>query len=306
MFKIFVTNRELLFKNLSKNLTNIIGKGFLLFSIYFVAKTFYEYSNQLQLTTFSAEFILSSCCGILILLTHVVINGKIWQLLLANSTTPLNYLTCFKIVATTQIGKYLPGNIGHVIGKIGMSKKYGVAIANSGTALLLESTLVISVALVIASPIIYSNLNLIISSAKISISILFIGLICIPTIIYLIANRNDSNTNLINIIKILLLYFICLTSAGFSLFILALIQGLPCTFSNLFFIISGFSGAWVLGFITPGSPGGIGIREFIFILLCGKLLGEGQASIIITIFRFQSIISEIILFLYARTIKTEN
>lgn len=39
----------------------------------------------------------------------------------------------------------------------------------------------------------------------------------------------------------------------------------------------GFALAWVLGFIIPGAPGGIGIREVILASLYAQELGQGMA-----------------------------
>ena len=40
-------------------------------------------------------------------------------------------------------------------------------------------------------------------------------------------------------------------------------------------IISGYVIAWVLGFVVPGAPGGIGVRELVITLLLSGVMGEG-------------------------------
>jgi len=44
-----------------------------------------------------------------------------------------------------------------------------------------------------------------------------------------------------------------------------------------FLLVDGFALAWVLGFIVPGAPGGIGIREVILAGLYAQELGQGIA-----------------------------
>lgn len=39
-------------------------------------------------------------------------------------------------------------------------------------------------------------------------------------------------------------------------------------------LVAGYIIAWVLGFVVPGAPGGIGVREFVLTLLLGNVVGK--------------------------------
>lgn len=54
-------------------------------------------------------------------------------------------------------------------------------------------------------------------------------------------------------------------------------------------VLSSFAIAWSIGFITPGAPSGIGIREAILLLLLIPLSGEGPALILALLFRLVTI-----------------
>jgi len=61
----------------------------------------------------------------------------------------------------------------------------------------------------------------------------------------------------------------------------------------------GFTLAWVLGFVTPGASGGIGIRELVFVGLYGKELGEGLAVGLAVVLRVITSIGDLLTFALA-------
>ncbi len=62
---------------------------------------------------------------------------------------------------------------------------------------------------------------------------------------------------------------------------------------------AGFALAFLAGFVVPGAPGGIGIREYSFVLLFQNQLGEGIALQVILLFRLISILGDLSIFLAA-------
>jgi uncharacterized membrane protein YbhN (UPF0104 family) len=58
----------------------------------------------------------------------------------------------------------------------------------------------------------------------------------------------------------------------------------------------GYSLAWLAGFIVPGAPGGIGIREAVFIALFGRELGEGTAAGLAVLLRVITSVGDVMTF----------
>ena len=54
----------------------------------------------------------------------------------------------------------------------------------------------------------------------------------------------------------------------------------------------GFAAAWVLGLITPGAPGGMGVREAILVVCFAPLVGDGEAFTIALALRLVSILGD--------------
>ncbi len=66
--------------------------------------------------------------------------------------------------------------------------------------------------------------------------------------------------------------------------------------------ISQFLGAylfsWIIGFITPGSPGGIGVREAVMMLICGAFIDNSVIVSYVVMMRFISICADVVAFLF--------
>ena len=65
----------------------------------------------------------------------------------------------------------------------------------------------------------------------------------------------------------------------------------------------GFALAFLLGFIVPGAPGGIGIREVFIVVLLSTTIGAGLALRIAVLLRFASIVGDFLRFAIACSIR---
>ena len=75
-------------------------------------------------------------------------------------------------------------------------------------------------------------------------------------------------------------------------------------------LVGAFLASWLLGFVIPGAPGGIGVREGTFALFGGALLGDGllgQESLVIIalLMRLVTLAGEGLLFLLALGVARE-
>jgi uncharacterized membrane protein YbhN (UPF0104 family) len=61
----------------------------------------------------------------------------------------------------------------------------------------------------------------------------------------------------------------------------------------------GFSLAWVVGFVVPGAPGGIGVREAVFVSLFAPTLGAGIAANLAIALRLITTLSDVVTFALA-------
>jgi len=70
--------------------------------------------------------------------------------------------------------------------------------------------------------------------------------------------------------------------------------------------IYGFALAWLAGFVVPGAPGGIGIREMVMISFFGASLGEGVIVGLAVLLRVLMTAGELLLFTSALLLRDKN
>lgn len=65
-------------------------------------------------------------------------------------------------------------------------------------------------------------------------------------------------------------------------------------------IVFGYICAWTLGFVTPGAPGGLGVREAVMTAVLGPTLGHDIALLGALLFRLCTLFGELLGYLFAR------
>jgi uncharacterized membrane protein YbhN (UPF0104 family) len=57
--------------------------------------------------------------------------------------------------------------------------------------------------------------------------------------------------------------------------------------------------AWVAGFLTPGAPAGVGVREFVLYLLLAQLVGQPDLLAAVVLARMVSVCGDVLFYLGA-------
>ncbi|MER3433833.1 MAG: hypothetical protein C4288_10460 [Leptolyngbya sp. ERB_1_1] len=192
----------------------------------------------------------------------------------------------------TNIAKYLPGNVWHFYGRINAAKQVGIPIAPATLSILLESLLTAAAACVFA----FVGHR---SRAWLQLAIVLLILIAIhPLFLNRVlkqASKLKQSTDPIHLERYPLLPllgelgFLGLRSIGFVLTFLAL---RPISISELPLLVSGFAWAWLLGFIIPGLPGGVGVFEAIALALLSQAFPSGQVLAAAVLYRFVNTLAE--------------
>lgn len=86
-----------------------------------------------------------------------------------------------------------------------------------------------------------------------------------------------------------------IVSAAMYFACMRLVMGSSVSFGELTALTGAFMFAWIIGFITPGAPGGIGIRESVMIFVCGEAYQE-RIILFVLVTRLASIIADLAAF----------
>ncbi|MFK0729661.1 MAG: lysylphosphatidylglycerol synthase domain-containing protein [Gloeotrichia echinulata GP01] len=235
--------------------------------------------------------------------------GWIWTWILYELNQPVETFEFIQVYLKTNIAKYLPGNIWHHYGRIVAAKNARIPAGAATLSVLLEPLLMAAAALII---ILVFGSQFTAYNTSFGLQILqFLSLVIVlcavhpwflnPVIRFLHRlKRKKSDTNINSSIGFYLeryplrpllgeLGFLGLRSTGFILTLFAL--G-PLDMSKIPLLLGAFSFAWLLGFLVPGAPGGLGVFEATAIALLQYRFPIAVVITAIALYRLISIVAE--------------
>lgn len=217
-----------------------------------------------------------------------------WHRLLAAVGGSPGFRSSYVIVALSQIGKYLPGNVGHHLGRIGLSKARGLPVPRvifsmaleTGSLVLASGSLAVTWLLLAAHggaagirevPPIWALAVIALAGVSLPVGI---GWLVVrwrarieSALSIAIESRPPRAASLLLAFVMHILSFLALGLVISLIFSAVLRQG-PWRY---WYHAGLFALAWVAGFITPGAPAGLGVREAILLAILGPQYGSGVA-----------------------------
>lgn len=257
-----------------KHIITLLGKSLGILGLFFV---FYTLSQEYTWSSFSKQFIqLLNILPLLIILNFasMLIGIFAWHVMLvqyAKKTFP--FFVSYYYFSKTEIAKYLPGNIFHFIGRQALASKLNISQVEMAKISLLFSFLLLT------GTILTSTIFAFFSQEIPSVILTLMGISSIITLIVLVYLYPTFPMRK----KVSMNSYLALSVAlqGLMLGMIVLYQSEHFT-TNLFFqCVSIYTLSWLIGFITPGASGGLGIREGTFIAIATYLQVDIPADIII-------------------------
>jgi hypothetical protein len=277
-------------------------------TLFFVAATVKHHWDQVKQVTLDAHGLLFLGFALGITLLAHLWSAQVWFKFLQGMKLSLNQKWVIRLYLTTNIAKYLPGNIGHFSGRVMALNKVGGSLRVASLAVLLEPVLMAAAALIIVlmSQAIGwiksdgSQGNLLLQVAGLGVVLLGVHPKVLNPIIHLAGKlkKQPLSNNPIFITQYPL--FPLLGECGFVLlrgggFVLTWLAFAPASPRELLTLLSAFSLAWLLGLVVPGAPGGLGVFEATAIALLKPLaLPTGILLTTLALFRVTSIVAEAI------------
>ncbi len=234
---------------------------------------------------------LASCViGAAIVLTI----GLNWFLLLRDQGIRLPFAKALQIVAISQIGKYLPGNVGHFAGRAVLAKQVGIPLGVSASTILIETawTLAIGAGFSLAALVWYvdtATAGALPPIGTFELALLTLALLFLPWLGISLVNRFAPRLSARvgggkPVTPPRFWTAVCVSaSMALSFFMLGFMVKLHA--SELFGVTDAswvtltvlFAAAWLVGYVVPGAPGGLGVREAMMVIMLTPALGPGPA-----------------------------
>jgi len=288
-------------KDKIKNLIYTFGKLLGLLGLIYV---FYKLSKEFTLSSFVEKF--SDFKTIIVPLIALnflssAIGIYVWHLILKSySKKNFKYLFSYYYFVKTEISKYLPGNIFHFIGRQAIASKLNLSQKEMVKVSLLFMY-IIAVGTVIAATIfaLFSGVEL-----YFKVLLTLASLLSIASLVTFFPKVSKD-------IKLIMSGIIVasISLQGILLSIIVVWQLGSYNLVIFFKVASIYIISWLIGFVTPGASGGLGVREGAFIAIAKFIhLDISSEIVLFSIFfvRFINIFTDIIMYLSTFAIKEEK
>lgn len=298
---------------LSKKLIKILGNILMLITILFIIRLLFkmdinykdivkkENIKWLIFLIFAYSFYLTFTC-------------LPWKILIEYiSETKLNILKVYCVYSKSNLLKYIPGNIFQYIGRNVLAIEANIKHQDVALATIFD------IGIPLISGLIFSFLCLRKYAAeqffKYGINTLekyqiFIYIFIFIAIILIFVFRKIIIDNikqykklvtfkfLLKLVYCIILYnLFSLSYAIIYLILLKTVFNISITTNIILVLMGSTIFSWVMGFIVPGAPGGLGIREVIMFAVAGNILPQNIIVISMVVFRVITVISDIVVFL---------
>jgi uncharacterized membrane protein YbhN (UPF0104 family) len=261
-------------------------------SIIFVGMAILVYSASAFVSN-SAWFVLLRSVG-----EH---QSQVWQAL------SIGYLS--------QAGKYIPGNVAHHFGRVVLAKRHGLGMSNTLFTMFVETVWVVAIAALLALAVLMSAGRHLFEeipyipqwwalAGVISIAILA------PSAAHSLferaarwwARRKEIEISSVRMPTLRTFWLISLMYVA-NYLILGIV--LHIIASQIFgeekggiLLLSGvFAVAWIAGFLTPGAPAGLGVREVVLVAALTPIYGSETAVGVAAILRVVTVLGDGLVFL---------
>jgi len=249
-----------------------------------------------------------------------IISGLAWSLLLKDQNISIKHSYIQEIFLLSQVGKYIPGNVAHHIGRVYLAKQYKIPVINSINSMLIETVWIIAIG---ASLAVFALINMVDIEifekyVHLDIYLLMMMAFCallIPWITIFIANNylptlviRVSGGSKLPMPKLSTAIFVSMLYLSVFIF-MGLVIKLQFTYlfdvasNSIFLFACIFSISWIAGFLVPGAPAGLGIRETLLILMLSPLYGPTAAVSLTVFLRVTTVIGDGVAFVIGTVLK---
>jgi len=290
----------------------LLGWAAVAASLVFVGVQVWSTAPWRLAATHAQTLVAAVMCGSLLYGMAGFLLSSAWYHLLGAGRTGTPPRLHHAVYGQTQIAKYLPGNVFHLVGRQMMGRRLGYNQGRLALASVLETLLLLLVAGCLSLPILIPRLDgdLLLILAVTSVVLALIAARWRSTMplgaLLDLVGRSDHSRVLVArsiawlLLRSLLLYGSFFLAAAAVLWMVATSVtdpghgrlGLADGLSVVAF-------AWLIGFVTPGSSAGIGVREAMLIAMLEGTFGPAASGLIAIALRLVSVVGDGIFFALA-------
>lgn len=280
--------------------------------IYFTIGVLRQYGANIILTS---DLIIAMAAAAFLYAMCTPVSGWAWHILLRGMGVTWKPGALSAIMGVTQLAKYVPGNIGQHLGRTALSLAKGMSVGAYTGSVLIETILAMLAGLFVGiffsllSPF---SVSKIIFEYRAILGVMAIVLaVCafaLPWVIHKAKSLVRCRVFFAKWIKAELIipdlnniglafigYCMNFLLIGLGLWLISLVVGDNVKI-DFFYLTAVFALSWLLGFITPGAPAGIGVREGIMVLFLSGLAAADIVLLMVAAMRIATIAGDGLVF----------
>jgi glycosyltransferase 2 family protein len=295
-----------------------LGRICALLALIFFCKEFWESFKEIPGFNLDLGSVLAFALSVVYSAITFAGTALVAMILLRGGGIPITFPQSYEIIGRSQIGKYLPGNIFHHVGQVALGSQKGIPAEKSVVSIWGHTAVIV----IAGSSVAYIGFLLDASGWSSSVALatraaltggvtkfLIVVVACLVLSLFFKKTRAwiGRSQGFFSPRSLLLSYSIYL--------LIFLLYGIVCAFilsffwsvdlyQSWYFLASGYALAWVLGFVVPGAPSGIGIRESVLLLVFSPVLGQGNTLGLAVIMRISAALGDLLTFMIASRLHT--
>jgi hypothetical protein len=216
------------------------------------------------------------------------ISYVIWRHVLLQSEVKVTRQWVIKTYGITQLAKYVPGNFFHIAGRQGIGMAAGISAGVLVKSSICELGLIALAGLSygwLVLPLIVHNLSILVP-----LGLLFFSLWIITSLI-----KRNLGAHILVCFWLQLL-FLFISGAIFAMLLSIFAKDDNFSPQTFLLLVSSYIIAWLAGFLTPGAPAGVGIREWILLFLLKNNIAEADLIMVIVLGRAITVIGDFLFY----------
>ena len=232
--------------------------------------------------------------SVVLALGAIVLSGLAWWVLLSDQRAGAPIWRVIPLFLVSQFGKYLPGNVGQFVGRVVLARDAGIPPPLTLATMVTEVLWNVGTALGVSALAMYLFVGTRVASLPpwmdvTGLCACFVALLAAPWVGTTLLRRVFpgvvakvfSGSELrppgwLAALKVSALYVACYACLGSALDLQARFM-FSAPSASLVEVSGFFALAWLAGYLLPGAPAGIGVRESVMLVLLAPLYGESTA-----------------------------
>lgn len=245
----------------------------------------------------------------------IPVTGLAWSWLLEGTGSRIAPYRATTILATTQFGKYLPGNVAHHLGRVVIARAQGVGTHAIMLSMTYETVLVVVACAHISALTLLWSLPKKMASWPLleyrgavvaAISLLALAALWAAPRLVRLATRLRARSisdeprmltpNRRTLLACYFLYGVNFILIGVGLFGVTWALVPNVELRTLLLLTGAFAASWIIGFLAPGAPAGLGVREAALAMWLDDALGVSTSVLLIVALRLATTAGDLLNF----------